>query len=915
MSPVLDQVESNVDKLSDTVTSKFGSLGKAMTIAGAATTAMGVSSLKSFGQFQQSLNTAAVVAGGTSKDIQGLSDVANKMGAELPISAQEAANAMTEMARNGASVSQIKEQFPAIAQAATAAGSDLTATAGVVQQAMNIWGNSLKSPQQAASILVQTANMSNASIEDMQQAMATFSGTAKLAGMSMQDTTEAIGLLTNKGFSAAQASQDLNHAVLQMIAPSKTAKNTMNDLGISFTNAQGKMKSFPQILQELNKALSGLSDAERTQALKSMFGTSGMAAIAPLLDAMKNKTDDSAKSWDAWSEKVQKASGTSEAATKTLQDQADEMQKNVGAKIEQVGGNWESLRNKAMASKGGVNGALLDMINKTLEWSTTSNSAFASAIRNFLGLAPAIGPAVIAMGSFLNGGLRIVQVLAQLGRFILLPMRLMISIAKIPAVLSVLGKAFVMLLTVGSRVFDLFVKLGSVFTAGPFGLIIVAIAAVTAALVYFFTQTKTGQALWQNFVTWLSNIWQSLVSIAQAVWNTISNVIKNTISSLVQGLTPIWQGLVDVFNSLAPLILPIIVGLVTVIGAVFITGINLFITIWNMLVPVIQVVWQLIVAIVTSALSALTALITTGVQIIVTVWTTVWNVLVTIVSTVWNIITTVISAGLEVISDVFTAITDVLTGNWSGAWNAIKDIVTTVLSAIISVVSSVLNGIASIFKTVMSGLWSIVKSIWNGIKGTFTAGVNFIRSAVNIDLNAAGRAIMNSLWNGMKSIWNGIKNWVSGIADWIKEHKGPISYDRRLLIPAGQAIMGGLNNGLIEGFKAVQSNVSSMADAIGSSMSVTLPPIQDNSFNRSLNAIQGRMQNMSANVTGTLTAKNVNNNTADNLWRSQMTELVTNAVNKLDNVDQHPEISFNTADKLNAYGNRVNARNLRSYGG
>ena len=124
--------------MGEKVSSNLKTIGNVTSAVGAATTAMGVAGLKSFGQFQQSLNTAAVVAGGTSKDIKGLSDVANKMGADLPISAQQAAEAMTEMARNGASVGQIKEQFPAIAQAATAAGSDLTATAGVVQQAINI---------------------------------------------------------------------------------------------------------------------------------------------------------------------------------------------------------------------------------------------------------------------------------------------------------------------------------------------------------------------------------------------------------------------------------------------------------------------------------------------------------------------------------------------------------------------------------------------------------------------------------------------------------------------------------------------------------------------------------------------------------------------------------------------------------
>ena len=283
LSPVLQKVEGSVQQFGSRVEANYGAVGKAMVGVGAATTAMGMTSLKSFGQFQQSLNTAAVVAGGTAKDIDGLANVANKMGADLPISAQDASDAMVEMARNGASVGQIKEQFPAIAQAATAAGSNLQATAGVVQQAMNIWGDSLKSPSQAAEILVQKAN-----IEDMQQALATIGGTAKLACMSLADISEAIGFLTNKGFSAAQASDDLNHAILQMMAPSKVAQGTMNDLGLSFVDASGKMKPFPQILQEVADSMDGLSKSEQTAAIKSMFGTAGMQAIAPLLDAVKN---------------------------------------------------------------------------------------------------------------------------------------------------------------------------------------------------------------------------------------------------------------------------------------------------------------------------------------------------------------------------------------------------------------------------------------------------------------------------------------------------------------------------------------------------------------------------------------------------------------------------------------------------
>ena len=185
MSKAADQM-SDFERSNNRSTSKINdhlnSLGKGMAVAGAAITAVGVKSLKSFGDFQASLNKAAVIAGGTSKDISGLSDVANKMGADLPLSAQDAADAMVAMARDGASISTIKKEFPAIAQAATAAGSDLQATASIVQQSMNLWGKSLKSPQRAAAILTQTANVSNASVEDMQQVLADVGGTATTVG-------------------------------------------------------------------------------------------------------------------------------------------------------------------------------------------------------------------------------------------------------------------------------------------------------------------------------------------------------------------------------------------------------------------------------------------------------------------------------------------------------------------------------------------------------------------------------------------------------------------------------------------------------------------------------------------------------------------------------------------------------------
>ena len=811
----LDAAAAKAQAFADGSTLSMKSIGTGMTVAGAAVTAMGVKSITSFGQFESSLNKAAVVAGGTAKDIGQLDDLANKMGADLPLSAQDCADAMIEMARNGAGIKDIKEQFPAIAQAATAAGADIKATAGVVQESMNIWGKSLESPQQAAAILVQTANASNASIEDMQQALATIGGTATNANMSMQVTSEAIGLLTNRGFSAAQASIDLNHAIIQMVSPSKAAKNAMTELGISFVDSQGKMKQFPLILQELNKAMANLKPNEKAQKLKAMFGTAGMQAILTLLDSVKNKSNDAKVSWDAYAKEQEKAAGSTKKATATLKEQSAEMQKNVGSSIEQLGGNWESLRNKSMKAAQDINGAAIQNTNRMLQWATDSNSATAQFIRGFIGLSPAIGTATTSVGMFLRNAKTIAGTIGgAIGG-----VSDFIKTAKLVA--NVVegwdgAKAALIAFSNQSKIAAVAVKiLNSAFLTSPITWIVVGIAAVVAGLTWFFSQTKTGRAMWASFVSWLKGLWQGLVQITKTVWNImrvyISTVFKN-----------------------------------------------------------IQTV------------------IRTGMTVIRTVFSAGWRILTTIVSSVWKMITAIVSGAINAVAGIIRAITAVIRGDWSGAWNAIKGVVQTVWDTIKSVVQTGINAVQSIVTTVMNAVKGVFSSVWNAIRDVFNNGVQFIKSVMHIDLFAQGQAIMNSLFNGLKSIWENVKNFVGGIGNWIKEHKGPLSYDEQLLIPAGQAIMGGLFNGLNNGFGNVQDLISSIAQSVASNVTdvmdnansllsdsrLELPEVSSQKFNDSLNNLNSQLQ---TNIMGQISI----NNNSTMARTNQLLERIANKDNTM----------------------------------
>lgn len=361
----------------------------------------------------------------------------------------------------------------------------------------------------------------------------------------------------------------------------------------------------------------------------------------------------------------------------------------------------------------------------------------------------------------------------------------------------------------------------------PWVVLIAGIAAVVAGLVWFFTQTKTGQKLWQGFTQFLSNAWQGLVSIAQSVWSAIASAFT-TVVEVIKG---VWSGITGFFSGLWQ-------GIVSIAT-----------TVWNSLVAVITTVWNIITTVIQTAITVISTVIQTVLTVIQTVWSTIWNVIVTVVQTVWNMVVTVISTAINVVAGIIQAITQAIQGNWSAVWNTIVSVATTVWNGIKSVVSVGINGVKAVITTVMNGLKSVISTVWNTIKSIFNAGVNFIKSVVHIDLGAQGRAIMDSFLNGLKSAWEAVKSFVGGIGSWIKKHKGPISYDRKLLIPAGIAIMTGFNEGLQNQFSIVQKGVSNMAGAVSDAVSsnletITVPSPDTKDFMNTMSALQSANQNL-----------------------------------------------------------------------
>lgn len=341
--------------------------------------------------------------------------------------------------------------------------------------------------------------------------------------------------------------------------------------------------------------------------------------------------------------------------------------------------------------------------------------------------------------------------------------------------------------------------------SNPYVAIVAAIVAVVAALALWFTQTESGKKAWKSFCDTAVNAWNGFyplikpaIDVIVGAWNNFVQAVQVAWQAMQPAFESIKQAFFNLMQALQPL-MPVIQQVATIIGAVLVgaiiavvyavavlaAGLSAIIT---GLMPLIQAA----VGIVQAALSLIIYLI----GAIVSGFAGSLSGLVQIAQSIWDGVVAVFQGGWQVLKGVFDVFIGIITGDWTQAWNGIKQI----------------------FSGIWASLSGVAQAGWGALRGIFNAGVGFIKGVMHFSLSAEGEAIMNSLLGGLKRAWESVKSFVGGIGKWIKAHKGPISVDRRLLIPAGHAIMNGLGNGLVDGFSDVQKSVLAMNQQITDAM-------------------------------------------------------------------------------------------------
>jgi tape measure domain-containing protein len=501
--------------------------------------------------------------------------------------------------------------------------------------------------------------------------------------------------------------------------------------------------SMDMLDKAMQKAANGSSSATKTirdtwsgfneDLSQSLLPT--LEALTPVINALIDKMDD-------WGKGAGKAI---ENVVKYFQDLFKQLQQN-GA-ITQFSAIWDNLKS-AFGSVIGIIGNLIKSF-AGVDDSTAKNKTSVENVAGVIGsLASKFADITKSIADFVGkiseskSAMDAVKValIALAGAFV--AMKVINGIIKAYETYNKIVEA-------GTIIQGAF---NAIMAVNPFVLLGIAIAAVVAGLIYFFTQTETGKKAWASFVDFLKSAWDSVVSFFSGIGQWFADIWNGA----VDGAKAIWQGLVDWF-----------IGIVQGIQNIWNGITTFFTTLWTTVIGGIQSVWGGVTGFFSGIFDAVSSVASTVFNAIGGFSGSAWNVLVGVWSAVSGFFGGIFNAVSGVVSSVFSAIGSFASSAWgvvSSIWSAVSGFFSGIFNSVLSIVSGVFSAIGGF----ASSAWSRISGVFNGVGSFFSGVFNGAKNAVSGVFSAFGGFASNA-YNAITGVFNGLGSFFSGIFGGIKD--------------------------------------------------------------------------------------------------------------------------------------------------
>ena len=239
------------------------------------------------------------------ENMENLSAKAKEMGATTSFSASQAADGLNILAMSGYSA---EESIGMIDAASFAAGS----MKGFVSEASN-FADVTQASAYYSDLIAKGATLAATDVAQLGTALSQASATADSYRQSSTETEVALLRLAEQNVTGSAAATALSAAMKNLYSPTDTAKKALESLGVSAYDSSGKAKNFNAVVDDLNKALSSLSDEDRASLEDAIFGIQGKDAFDKMVASSGDKVQ-------GFYDGIANASGSAALQSETMLD-------------------------------------------------------------------------------------------------------------------------------------------------------------------------------------------------------------------------------------------------------------------------------------------------------------------------------------------------------------------------------------------------------------------------------------------------------------------------------------------------------------------------------------------------------------------------------------------------------------------
>lgn len=792
----VQKIATTGEKLKN-VGDNISSAGQKLLPVTAGVTALGTASVTTAANFESSMSQVqatmgitkdamSTVNGQSVNTMKTLSDLAKKMGSETAFSASECAEALNYLALAGYDTQQMCDTLPTVLNLAAAGDIALADASDMVTDAMSALGMGVDEAGTMVDQMAKTASTTNTSVAQLGEGILTIGATAKSVKGGTAELNTALGILANNGIKGAEGGTHLRNIILSLQNPTDKAAAQMEALGLSVYDSEGNMRSMNDILGDLNKSMDGMTSAEKSNIISTIFNKTDLSSVNALL---ANTGD----TWDSLQKSITDSGGAAQQMADTQLDNLQGQITILKSALEGLAISFGELLMPAIKQ-------IVGWVQKFVDWLNGLSEGTKKTVVTIALLAAALGPVLIVIG----------KVISAVGT-------IMTIVPKIAGVINTVKGAFA--------------ALNTTMLANPIVLIIAAIAALVAAFIYLWNNCDGFRQfwidLWENVKQVAITVWNAIKAFFSQVWEaikTIFSTVFEVIKTLVTTYFNLYKTIIEtVFNVIKTVITTIWEAIKGVFTTVFNVIKTLVTTYFNIYKTIIQTVLTVIQTVITTVWNTIKTVITTVLNAIKVIFSTVWNAIKTIISAVVSGIKGLITGNFTVVKNSITTIMNTIKSTISSIWNTIRSTISTVLGAIKGAVTSVFNGIVNAVKSAMGNVLNAVKTGFSNVKGHITGLAS--------QAFTWGKDLIMGIVNGIRSCIGAVGDAVSSVANKIRSFlhfsvpdEGPLT-DYESWMPD---FMGGLAKGIekskglvakaIEGVSQdmmISPNVSGMEPAAG----------------------------------------------------------------------------------------------------